>query len=128
HEESTPEQLLKLYEITSEDLESIRAYGKIVTPRLNDYIDGFYSWMRTLPVFDEYFSDPQKLAQVQKLQLDYWREFLKANVDDGYVARRGAGRGRRPPAHGPPAADVFRGDDPVYEATTQEDVRGQPVR
>ena len=44
--------------------------------------------MRTLPVFDEYFSDPQKLAHVQRLQLDYWRDFLKANVDDGYVERR----------------------------------------
>jgi rsbT co-antagonist protein RsbR len=88
HEERTPEQLLKLYEITSEDLESIRAYGKVVTPRLSEYIDGFYSWMRTLPVFDEYFSDPQKLAHVQRLQLDYWRDFLKANVDDGYVERR----------------------------------------
>ena len=32
HEESTPEHLLKLYEITSEDLENIRAYGKLVTP------------------------------------------------------------------------------------------------
>jgi rsbT co-antagonist protein RsbR len=88
HDSSTPEQLLKLYEITPEDLESIRAFGKLVTPRLDEYVDGFYGWMRTLPEFHEYFSDPHKLTQVQKLQVEYWRDFFRAIVDDGYLERR----------------------------------------
>src|SRR5262245_8200729 len=88
HDATTPDQLLKLYQITADDLESIRAYGKLVTPRVNECVDGFYEWLRTQPEFFEYFSDPQKLAQVHKLQLEYWKEFLKAKVDADYIERR----------------------------------------
>jgi rsbT co-antagonist protein RsbR len=87
-ETSTPEHLLKLYEITSEDLENIRAYGKLVVHRVPEYVEGFYKWLRTLPEFDDYFSDPHKLAQVQNLQLEYWKDFLRAEVDAAYIERR----------------------------------------
>jgi rsbT co-antagonist protein RsbR len=88
HEATAPEQLLKLYEITSEDLESIRAYGKLFTPRVSEYVEAFYSWLRTRPEFHEFFSDPQKVAQVQKLQIEYWKDFLRAEVDAHYIERR----------------------------------------
>mgnify|MGYP003575670728 FL=1 len=88
HEVTAAEQLLKLYEITTEDQENIRAYGRVVTPRVNEYVEGFYAWLRTLPIFHQYFSDPHKLAQVQQLQIDYWKDFFVAEVDDGYIERR----------------------------------------
>jgi rsbT co-antagonist protein RsbR len=88
HGSTTAEELLKLYEISFDDLESIRAYGRLVGARVNECVDGFYSWLRTRPEFREYFSDPQKLAQVQKLQLEYWKDFLRAQVDADYIERR----------------------------------------
>ena len=88
HETFTPEHLMKLYEITSEDLENIRTYGKLVTHRVGEYVEGFYQWLRTLPEFDDYFSDPHKLAQVQNLQIEYWKDFLRAEVDTAYIERR----------------------------------------
>lgn len=88
HEVATARQLLELYEITAADQENIRAYGKAVSPRVNEYIEGFYAWLRTQPDFHLYFSDSQKLAQVQRLQIDYWRDFFAADVDDDYIERR----------------------------------------
>jgi rsbT co-antagonist protein RsbR len=66
----------------------MRAYGKLVAHRVSECVDGFYLWLRTQPEFHEYFSDPQKLAQVQKLQLEYWKDFLRAEVDADYIERR----------------------------------------
>lgn len=80
--------LLKLYEITPEDLENIRAFGLLVVPRIHEYVQGFYSWLETQPEFHQYFSDREKLARVQKLQVDYWKDFFRAKVDDAYVERR----------------------------------------
>ena len=48
HEVTAAQQFLKLYEITTEDQEHIRAYGKVVSPRVNEYVEGFYAWLRTL--------------------------------------------------------------------------------
>jgi rsbT co-antagonist protein RsbR len=86
--EATAQQLLELYEITTEDQEHIRAYGKVVSPRVNEYVEGFYGWLRTLPDFHQYFSDPHQLAQVQQLQINYWKDFFVAEVDDAYIERR----------------------------------------
>jgi rsbT co-antagonist protein RsbR len=88
YEAAGAQQLLRLYEITSEDLDSIRAYGLLVIPRVHEYVEGFYSWLKTQPEFHQYFSDPQKLAKVQKLQIEYWKDFFRAKVDDGYIERR----------------------------------------
>ena len=87
-EGATAQQLLELYEITTEDQENIRAYGKVVSPRVNEYVEGFYAWLRTLPDFHQYFSDPQKLAHVQQMQIAYWKDFFVAEVDDDYIERR----------------------------------------
>ena len=87
-EGATAQQLLELYEITTEDLKNIRAYGKVVSPRVNEYVEGFYAWLRTLPDFHQYFSDPQKLTHVQQMQIAYWKDFFVAEVDDDYIERR----------------------------------------
>jgi rsbT co-antagonist protein RsbR len=88
HEAGAAQRLLRLYEITAEDLESIRAFGLLVVPRVHEYVDGFYRWLQTQPEFHQYFSDPQKLARVQKLQVEYWKDFFRAKVDESYVERR----------------------------------------
>lgn len=88
--DSGTDQLLTLYGITPKDLERVRDYGASVMPRIGEYVDAFYGWLRTQPEFDQYFADPRKLAMVQKLQLDYWKDFFNAEVDADYIARRRA--------------------------------------
>ena len=81
-------ELLALYQISTEDLEHINVFGELIIPRVDDYVSEFYAWLKTQPEFNQFLSDPKKLARVQESQVDYWMDFLRAHVDDSYVARR----------------------------------------
>ncbi|MDX2347803.1 MAG: protoglobin domain-containing protein, partial [Nitrospirota bacterium] len=85
---SEASHLLTEYEISSADLEKIRRYGKIIIPRLPDYVTAFYLWLKSQPEFDEFFSDPKALAHAQKLQLEYWRDFFEASIDEKFLEHR----------------------------------------
>jgi rsbT co-antagonist protein RsbR len=83
----TAERLQTMYGISESDLARVRRYGDLVLPRIDEFVTTFYQWMETLPEFAEYFSSPQKLASVQEMQRQYWREFFHAQLDDAYVTR-----------------------------------------
>ncbi len=82
------EELLALYRIETADLENIRSFGALIVPRLDEYVTHFYGWLETQPEFEQFFSDAEKLVRVQRQQLDYWRDFFAAKVDDEYVGKR----------------------------------------
>ena len=79
---------LELYQIRNTDLDHIRAFGELVVPRLDQFVTLFYEWMETRPEYGQFFSDARKLARVQLQQLDYWREFFAAEVDEEYLRKR----------------------------------------
>ena len=85
---SEASHLMMEYEISPADLEKIRRYGKIIIPRLPDYVTAFYQWLKTQPEFDEFFSDPKALAHAQKLQLEYWQDFFEAAIDEKFLEHR----------------------------------------
>lgn len=82
------DQLLGLYHVSPADLDHIRALGEIVLPRLDEFIESFYVWMRTLPEFDQFFSSPEKLNRVKHLQRIYWKDFFRGEVNETYVSKR----------------------------------------
>jgi rsbT co-antagonist protein RsbR len=84
----TTRELLELYGLDDQDLKRVVEYGRIVLPRMGEYVQDFYRWMATQPEFELFFSDPDRLARVQKLQLGYWDEFFGGRVDDDYITKR----------------------------------------
>ena len=46
---SEASRLMTEYEISPEDLEKIRRYGKIIIPKLPDHVTAFYQWLKTQP-------------------------------------------------------------------------------
>lgn len=84
----TTRELLDLYALDADDLRRVVEYGTQILPRMDRYVDEFYRWMATQPEFELFFSDPDRLHHVKKLQLDYWREFFGGRVDDDYVTQR----------------------------------------
>ena len=79
-------ELQALYRLSQADLVRIRTYGDIVAPRMDDYVERFYAWMQTTPEFARYFSDPDKLGSVQRLQHTHWDRFFSATLDDAYIS------------------------------------------
>jgi len=82
--------LLGLYEITRADLAKIRKLGESVIPKLDDRIARFYDWLEKQPEYEEFFTSREKVEQVKALQVAYWRDFFRGEVDQGYIERRRA--------------------------------------
>jgi rsbT co-antagonist protein RsbR len=80
--------LLERYAIAERELALIREIGSFVVPRLDQYVDHLYAWMRGLPEFTEMFPDPRRLERVQREQVAYWREMFRGVIDEAYISRR----------------------------------------
>lgn len=81
-------ELLELYRISEADLERIRAFGVEALARMDELVDRWYEWLRTHPDYEEFFSDPETLKRVQRLQDSYWEFFMDGAVNNEYVQRR----------------------------------------
>lgn len=80
---------LRVYGLVESDLERIRHFGQGVTDdELRGLVKVFYEWLPILPEAEAFFADPKLLAHVQGEQVDYWRSFLGAVLDERYSARR----------------------------------------
>jgi rsbT co-antagonist protein RsbR len=88
HQDIDAQELLELYQITEDDLALIVKFGEQALLRMEDMIATWYDWLQVLPDYQEFFSDPETLARVQGLQVDYWKEFLAGQIDDQYVDGR----------------------------------------
>ena len=77
-----------MYLITSKDLERIRAFGVLAQPRMQEMVGRWYLWLETRPEFEQFFSDPEVLERVQRIQSDYWEVFMGGDVDENYVEAR----------------------------------------
>ena len=84
----TAAQLCTTYEVADADLAQIRAYGQVIRPKSDVYIEEFYGWLRTQPEFDQFISSEQQLTHIQELQRQYWIEFFTGIVDEDYVKSR----------------------------------------
>lgn len=87
----TAEELLQIqnaYQVTSEDLERIRQVGLKLIPQIPQFVEKFYEWLRNLPEYKDHFSDPARLARVQRMTAEYWRDFFNAEYNESYVAKR----------------------------------------
>lgn len=80
--------LLELYRLTDADLALIREFGKQAVARMDELVDRWYEWLEKLPDYQEFFSDPEMLKRVKKLQDDYWHVFMAGRIDEEYVERR----------------------------------------
>ncbi len=75
-------KLLDLYRITPEDLDRIRSVGSIVKPKVEEMVEAFYVWLKGLPEFEEFLSDPHTLVRVKAAQCAYWRSFFEMECTD----------------------------------------------
>ncbi len=69
-------------------LDDVRAVGASLSARVPELINDFYGWLSRLPEFGQFLSNEQLLAHVKGQQAEYWRDFLRAEVDEAYVERR----------------------------------------
>ena len=83
-----PDHLMSLYEISDSDLQRIRDFKPAFMEHMDEMVEEWYAWLKTMPEFDQFFSDEETLSRVRGMQRTYWEVFMDAVVDDDYVDRR----------------------------------------
>lgn len=81
-------ELLELYGITDDDIKQIRNYGRLVIPKMDEFIRLFYEWLSQQPEYDEFFPDEESLKNVQRSSAIYWQEFFSDDINSGYIEKR----------------------------------------
>jgi rsbT co-antagonist protein RsbR len=82
------EEYVDLYKITSDDISTIRKFGKFIAADMTTYVEGFYAWLRGQPDFEQFFQDEQVLKHVMRMQANYWNTLFEAKLDEAYVRNR----------------------------------------
>ena len=85
---SNPDEVRALFSVTDADLAALKQLGERVTPKMDEFVKAFYTWLRTLPEFDVYFPDQRMVDHVEELQRAYWLEVFAAEIDQAYFNRR----------------------------------------
>jgi rsbT co-antagonist protein RsbR len=83
----TASEALALFDLTSEDLERVRAFGSVCLPGLDRFIDLFYQWFDQNNLTRQWFTE-ESLPRVQAQQKGYWTEFFAGQVDELYMRQR----------------------------------------
>ncbi|MBD1556768.1 STAS domain-containing protein [Vibrio sp. S9_S30] len=85
---SDPISLMALHDLTETDLALIRKFGKIMIPKLDEYVRHFYVWLETQQEYKQFFADRNRLERVQDSQVRYWKTFFEAQINPSYIAER----------------------------------------
>ncbi len=84
----TSQAIREAYQLENSDFDRIRQSGQKLIPHIPEFVKNFYEWLRTLPEYNEYFTDPARLMRAQKMTADYWKDFFSIDFGDAYLAKR----------------------------------------
>jgi rsbT co-antagonist protein RsbR len=81
--------LLDRFDISADDLDQLKKCGEALGAKTIDrVVDRFYEWLPQQPEFSVFFSSPDTVERVKKLQKGYWAGFFSGVVDQRYVDYR----------------------------------------
>lgn len=83
-------ELSLLFGVEENDIKRIQAFGKLVLPKMDKFIELFYGYLReTLGQdFELHFPDPETLARGQAASRRAWVEFFETTWDMDYISSR----------------------------------------
>lgn len=82
--------LFLLFGATEADFERVRRFGKLLVPRIDEFVDRLYVYFKQSlgPDYEVHFPDATTIARAQSAARRAWLEFFEAKWDDAYVRTR----------------------------------------
>lgn len=83
-------EFYRLYGVTDADLARVRKFSVLVAPKIDEFVEKLYEYMRFAldADFEIHFPDEAAVARAQAAARRGWLELLKAAWDDDYVESR----------------------------------------
>jgi rsbT co-antagonist protein RsbR len=84
------DDFLQLFDVTSQDLNRIGEFGKLVSPKIDEVVDALYLHMQAAlgDTFTLHFSEEKALTRAKSLSRRAWLEFLAGQWDERYIQSR----------------------------------------
>ncbi len=84
------DDFLQLFDVTSQDLNRIGEFGKLVSPKIDEVVDALYVHMQAAlgDTFTLHFSEEKALTRAKSLSRRAWLEFLAGQWDERYIQSR----------------------------------------
>ena len=83
-------EFYELFGVQDSDLQRVRKFGVIVAPKIDEFVEKLYAFMRTAlgADFGLYFPDEAAVVRAQAAARRGWLELLKAAWDDDFIESR----------------------------------------
>lgn len=83
-------EVIQLFGIQDADLQRVRKFGVIVAPRIDEFVEKLYDFMREVlgSDFEVYFPNEAAVARAQAAARRGWLELLKAAWDEDFIEAR----------------------------------------
>jgi rsbT co-antagonist protein RsbR len=83
-------ELCLLFGAAEEDFERVRRLGKLMAPRIDEFVERLYVYFKEVlgPDFEIHFPDATTIARAQSASRRAWLEFFDARWDDAYIRSR----------------------------------------
>ena len=83
-------ELQALFGATEEDFARVRRVGKLLVPRIDEFVERLYAYFKVAlgADFDVHFPDAPTVARAQAAARRAWIEFFDARWDDAYLKSR----------------------------------------
>jgi rsbT co-antagonist protein RsbR len=84
------DELCLLFGVTDQDFERVRRLGKLMAPKIDEFIGRLYIYFKEAlgPDFETHFPDAATIARAQSAARRAWLEFFEARWDDAYLKSR----------------------------------------
>jgi rsbT co-antagonist protein RsbR len=83
------ERTLEKFDLSREDIARVRDVGRMLHDAFVLVVDEFYAWLSRHQEYRTFFGGNQRtLERVKASQIDHWRTFFAAELDDAYFASR----------------------------------------
>jgi rsbT co-antagonist protein RsbR len=80
---------LDKFGLGASEIAHVRAAGQLLAHAIDAIVDAFYIWLREQPEFATFFgSNSRMVDRVKNMQVEHWRLFFEADLNDKYVASR----------------------------------------
>jgi rsbT co-antagonist protein RsbR len=82
------DNLASLYRLSNDDLALVRRLGEHVLSDFSAIVEEFYAWLPNLEEYARFFQNAAQIDRVKRMQLTYWQEFFRAELDERYAESR----------------------------------------
>ncbi len=82
------EDRIRFLKIDEQTKVALREFSQVLSPKIDQILDEFYSYLRSVPATSSFLSSPERVSRARSLQKAHWlKNVFTGTFDAGYMAQ-----------------------------------------